>query len=77
MPRQSRKKKLTKQSQLKCPLCGGSHHITDCVKSLTEVLNKLRKKCQRCSEVTLGGPFCIACSIDRAMERILNVNQNR
>lgn len=72
----------TKRVRLVCPLCNGKHHASDCDRSLdgmiASALSKVAKKCTRCDEVTLGGPFCVNCTIDRALERILsNVNANR
>lgn len=73
-----RRQNPSPQTRVSCPICSGNHHAIYCDLSLDIALNNLMPRCQTCGETTFGGPFCINCTIDRALARGLrNANQNR
>lgn len=66
----------------RCGLCFGPHHAFDCPRSIEDiyairVANRPdAPSCQRCSTSTLGGPYCIGCTLDRITERLLGKDTN-
>lgn len=55
-----------------CPICGGAHHAAQCDNRKILSMISATSECAQCGEpVELIGPFCIECSLDRALRRWL------
>jgi tRNA G26 N,N-dimethylase Trm1 len=60
---------------LTCGVCGGNHHMLECDAELA-AFPAFNIKCEKCGErVEFTGPFCVACTIDRAVARALGIEE--
>lgn len=78
MPRKRRKQNAdAARPRPKCGLCYGPHNAINCPRSIEDIytIRAARRPnapvCQRCSKPTLGGSYCIGCTFDRVIERLI------
>jgi len=68
--------KKQKAARPRCGYCSGAHHAIACDKAsligkiITAAQKVENRYCERCGgEIEFIGPYCVACAIDRAIER--------
>jgi hypothetical protein len=72
----TKKKAKASTSRPRCGYCSGAHHAIACDKAslIGQIIAAAQRienaHCERCGgAVEFIGPYCVACAIDRAIER--------